>query len=136
MVRSLTAFPAAICVALSSAASAAVAEDVTGVWKTKPRSGGAYITVKIAPCATNRTERCGTVVGAYHGARPEMIGEEMLKGLKPQENGTWSDGEIINPKSGEAYHSKLKRLSADTLEVKGCVVGGLICSGQDWTLVK
>lgn len=113
-----------------------MAEDVTGIWKTEPRSGGAYITVRIAPCPVNRAERCGTVVGAYHGARPEMIGEQMLKGLKPQDNGSWSDGEIINPKSGEAYHSKLKRLGADTLEVKGCVVGGLICSGQDWTLVR
>ncbi|MFC3118541.1 hypothetical protein ACFOHS_11125 [Jhaorihella thermophila] len=28
------------------------------------------------------------------------------------------------------------RLNGGTLTVKGCVMGGLICRGQDWTRVK
>ncbi|MBY8978214.1 DUF2147 domain-containing protein [Rhodobacteraceae bacterium NNCM2] len=110
--------------------------DVSGVWRTEARSNGSYITVKIHPCNTDVLHRCGEVVGAHAGARPELVGERLLRGLKPQDDGTWSDGEIVSPKDGKAYRSKLRLIDSDQLEVLGCVAGGLICSGQTWTRVR
>lgn len=118
------------------AGAIAAETEVAGTWKTEPRSNGAYITVRIHPCYTVAAERCGRVVGAHGGARPELIGETMLRGLKLQDDGGWSDGEIISPKSGDAYRSNLRRVDTENLRVEGCVAGGLICSGQNWTLAQ
>ncbi|MEM7669792.1 MAG: DUF2147 domain-containing protein [Pseudomonadota bacterium] len=118
------------------AGAVAVAAEVTGVWRTEPRNSGAYITVEIHPCPVASMERCGRVVGAHGGARPELIGEDMLRGLKLQDDGSWSGGEIVSPKSGDAYRSNLHLLGPDRLKVEGCVAAGLICSGQVWTRVQ
>lgn len=123
-------------VLMGAGASMARATEVNGVWATEKRSNGSYITVRIHPCMKASAERCGGVVGAHGGARPELIGEQMLRGLRLQEDGSWSEGEIVSPKSGDAYRSNLRLLDDDRLEVEGCVAGGLICSGQTWTRVQ
>ncbi|MEO1457363.1 MAG: hypothetical protein AAFV49_07305, partial [Pseudomonadota bacterium] len=79
------------------------ADDVTGIWATEPRDSGAYITVRIAPCRGAPAERCGTVVGAHAGARPDIVGEPIISGMQPQGDGGWSGGEIIRPGDGDRY---------------------------------
>ncbi|MEM9099688.1 MAG: DUF2147 domain-containing protein [Pseudomonadota bacterium] len=124
-------------VAFASAfGAAATANEVSGVWLTEPRSNGAYISVQIFPCQINPEQRCGKVVGAHGGARPDLIGEPILRGLMRNEEDGWTDGKIISPKSGDEYHSNIRLVDADTLEVEGCVAGGLICSGQEWTRAR
>ena len=130
--RSLVlATTALLCLGGVSLASAA---DVTGLWATEPRTSGAYITVRITPCASDRQKRCGRVAGAHGGARPDIVGEKILRGMSPQDDGSWGGGEILRPGKDEAYSSKLRRTDAG-LEVQGCVIGGLICRSQIWRLV-
>ncbi|MEM9762617.1 MAG: DUF2147 domain-containing protein [Pseudomonadota bacterium] len=111
---------------------ARAAADVTGVWFTEKRDNGAFISVRISPCLSNREKRCGTVAGAHGGARPDIVGEPILRNMKRREPGHWTGGEILRPGKDEAYRSEIKLVEGG-LEVKGCVAAGLICQSQLWT---
>jgi uncharacterized protein (DUF2147 family) len=113
-------------------AAATGTAEVSGVWATEPRDNGAYITVRISPCREDAAMRCGVIVGAHAGARPDIVGETILRGLEQQEDGSWAGGEIIRPGKGTAYRSALKRVE-EGLEVTGCGVGGLVCRSQLWS---
>lgn len=132
MIRLLRVLAGVLC--LWAVGAAASGESIDGVWKTEPRKSGAYITVRIAPCTTAPEQRCGTIAGAYAGARPDMVGDSILRGLQPQGDGHWAKGEIIRPGKGSVYSSELT-VAGDELEVKGCAVGGLFCGSQIWTRV-
>ena len=41
-------------------------------------------------------------------------------------------GKVYNAENGKIYDAKIKPLSADKLELKGCVLG-FLCGGQTWT---
>lgn len=41
-------------------------------------------------------------------------------------------GKVYNAQNGKLYDAKIKLLSPDTLELKGCVLG-FLCGGQTWT---
>lgn len=43
-------------------------------------------------------------------------------------------GSVYNSQDGKTYDSSIKLLSADKLEIKGCVLG-FLCGGQTWTKV-
>jgi len=114
---------------------AVAAADVDGLWRTEPRSNGAYITVLIGPCEEQPRQRCGTIEGVHGGARPDIVGDPILQGLEPDGPGHWSEGKIIRPGEGTVYRSEMT-VDGDRLEVEGCAVGGLFCGGQTWTRVR
>lgn len=111
----------------------AVAESaaVDGIWKTEPRDNGAYLEVRIGPCEDDATARCGVVHAARAGARPDIVGEPILRDMQPDGEGHWTRGEIIRPGEGTAYRSEMT-LEDDVLVVKGCAVAGLFCGSQVW----
>jgi uncharacterized protein (DUF2147 family) len=41
-------------------------------------------------------------------------------------------GKVYNAENGKTYDAKIRPLSADKLELKGCVLG-FLCGGQTWT---
>jgi len=49
-------------------------------------------------------------------------------------NGRW-EGQVYNAENGQTYTSYISLLSPDVLKIEGCVLGGLICGGEDWTRV-
>lgn len=108
------------------------AADVTGIWFTEKRDNGAFISVRISPCRFDREKRCGTVAGAHGGARPDIVGEPILRNMERRDDGRWAGGEILRPGKDEAYRSEI-RIVDGGLEVKGCVAAGLICQSQLWT---
>ena len=59
----------------------------------------------------------------------------MLWDMSADGDGYYSGGKIWAPDADKTYSSKMS-LSGSTLVVKGCVAGGLICRGQDWTRLK
>ena len=120
---------------LVAAGGAAATGDVSGLWRTEPKENGAYITVRIGPCPHAAEERCGWVQGVYGGARPDIVGDEILRGMEPVGKGRWDRGEIVRPGRGDVYRSRME-LAGDELRVEGCVVGGLFCGGQTWTRVR
>lgn len=115
---------------------AALAGDPTGTWRTRPNDQGNYLLVTIAPCAGDAAKLCGTVTGARNAAGEPIdsahVGKLMIRGMAPDGTDFWSGGTIWAPDDNETYRSKME-LSGATLTVKGCVAGGLICRGQDWT---
>ena len=121
-------------------ATTAMAADVTGLWATESDHGR----VQIYKCGE---ALCGKLVDADQiRANPEQTdfynknasergrkvkGLVLFSGYRggPDE---WKGGKIYDPKTGDTGHTgKIKLLSSDRLEVKGCL--GPICRTQHWT---
>jgi len=118
------------------AAGSAAAQDATGVWKTAEKDDGRYLHVEIAPCKGGGGMLCGRAVGAFGGARQSTVGKRILWDMAPEGEGRWDDGKVWAPDEDETYSGKMALQGPDVLELSGCVLGGLICRGQDWTRVK
>ncbi len=117
--------------------SAALADPVVGIWKTQPGDTGGYLHVQIAPCGS---AICGTIntvfeKGGAISSDYEHLGKQMIWGMMADGGGAYSGGKIWAPDSDKTYKSKMA-LNGNTLEVKGCVAGGMICRGQNWTRIK
>ncbi|WP_371933256.1 DUF2147 domain-containing protein [Ruegeria discodermiae] len=124
-------------VTLVGFAAAAHADPVDGIWKTGTGDGGGYLHVSIAPCGS---AICGTIDNAFNASGDEELnyehdGKQMIWDMVPDGNGEYSGGKIWDPEADKTYKSKMS-LNGNTLTVKGCVAGGLVCKGQDWTRVQ
>ena len=62
-----------------------------------------------------------------------VMGMPILINMKPAEQ-QW-EGEVYNAQNGGTYSSNITLKSPDVLRIEGCVFGGLICGGEDWTRV-
>lgn len=122
-------------VAAMAAGGAAAAAEIGGVWKSEPGEGGKFIHVEIAPCEEAEGRLCGTIIGAFEGADEAIVGRPIIWDMEPDGEGRWSGGRIWAPDEDETYRSKMA-LEDDRLEVSGCILGGFICRGQDWTRVE
>ncbi len=108
-----------------------------GLWQTAEGQDGGYLFVKIGDCGT---KICGTIVGAVDkkgkkDPKYKHLGKPILWDMTSDGNGYYSGGSVWAPDSNRVYSSKMS-LKGDMLTVKGCVLGGLICRGQDWQRVK
>lgn len=112
--RFMTAAALAVVLAAGSA-GAAFADPIEGNWKTKSGETAAIAKCGSAFCITLKT-------GKYSGKR---IGS--LSGS----DGTYA-GEITDPKSDKTYNGKAA-LAGDSMKLSGCVLGGLICRGENWS---
>jgi uncharacterized protein (DUF2147 family) len=56
----------------------------------------------------------------------------VLIDMKPAKNDHW-EGQAYNPTDGRTYSSNISLKSSDVLRIEGCVFGGLLCGGEDWT---
>ena len=121
----------------------AFASDVFGTWKSEVNDEGNYIHVEMAPCASNGSLVCGTIVKAENvdpakgdkKRQAALMGKIMINDMAADGTNEWDDGTIWAPDDDETYSSKME-LKGDVLEVSGCVLGGLVCRGQDWTRVE
>jgi uncharacterized protein (DUF2147 family) len=114
-------------------------EPPTGTWLTE----GGEVRVRIAPCAS---AYCGTIVWSRTGGtdanNPDpalrsrsMVGVQLISGLHPDAEGGYT-GQIYNPRDGGTYTVKIKLRSRNTLELSGCILGGVICQSQTWSRVS
>jgi uncharacterized protein (DUF2147 family) len=111
--------------------------DPSGTWLTQ--SGDTR--VRIARCGA---EYCGTIAASTYqkdtnNADPKLrerniVGVRMIWDLRPEGDGY--TGQLYNPQDGKTYTGKLKVTSPKTLQLSGCVFGGLICKSQTWTKVN
>jgi uncharacterized protein (DUF2147 family) len=60
-----------------------------------------------------------------------IVGIAILIGMSQTEANLW-EGNIYNPRNGNIYKSKMS-MQGEMLDIKGCVLGGLICGGEAWT---
>ncbi|PZT91719.1 MAG: DUF2147 domain-containing protein [Citromicrobium sp.] len=121
----------------------ASAGDITGIWHTGSEGGK----VQIYKCGN---AYCGKIVDAARlRANPDLrdvrnsnadLRSRRLKGLVVLRNFTggpsqWSGGPVYDPESGDGANSgKLRLVSRDKLEVKGCVA--VFCRTKIWTRAK
>jgi uncharacterized protein (DUF2147 family) len=125
---------AAFGLALLALPAQAQSSDPSGTWLTQ--SGDTR--VRIAKCGA---ALCGIIVSSTYqkdvnNSDPKlrersMVGVQMISDIRPTGDGF--SGQLYNPQDGKTYTGKLKVMSPNTLQLSGCVLGGLICRSQTWT---
>ena len=127
--------------------AAAFAQDVTGKWKLDDGSAivevyknGSVYNGKIV-WLQNPTEADGTPAIDNQNPDPalrkrEVLGLNMLSGLKAAGNNEYNGGSIYDPGNGKTYNCSMK-VEGDVLKVRGSLdKKGLIGRTMDWYRVK
>lgn len=65
-----------------------------------------------------------------------IIGLIVLKGLKKDKDGGYSDGKILDPKHGKVYKCNMSLETRDKLKVRGFIGINLLGRTQFWERVK
>ena len=125
------------------ALAAASQAGISGRWATE----GFGSIVEFRPCQTTPTERCGRTVWLWSPAlegRPrldrlnpaltlrsrQLVGIEIVTGLRETSSGVWTGGRLYNPGDGRTYTGTV-RLRGGVLELMGCAFN-LVCRNQTW----
>lgn len=119
--------------AVLAATPALGAPGLQGKWTNPSRS----ITVKIGPCGPSA---CGRVIAASAKARADaaeagtdpLVGVEILSGIAQAGNGRWR-ADIFVPDQNIRAAGDITMTGPNSMSVRGCVAGGLICKEQLWT---
>lgn len=109
------------------------ADPLAGVWKTEV-DDGAYAHINIAKCGANL---CGKIARTFNSDgefQSENIGKKLVIDMAPNGAGHYS-GSVWRPSNNKIYIGKIA-LNGNSLLLKGCVAGGLLCSKQTWSRVK
>jgi len=119
--------------ALAFAGGAALADPIEGVWQTQPDEGK-YAHVTITPCGA---AFCGVISRTFdaNGEFPgENVGRQIVIDMVPNGDGSY-EGKVWRPSNNKIYIGKAA-VSGGTMQLKGCVAGGLLCKTQSWTKVE
>jgi uncharacterized protein (DUF2147 family) len=107
-------------------------QAIIGTWHNPKNS----VAVKTGACGD---KLCGWVVRASDKAKadverhggPPLIGTALLREYRVSGRGKWS-GQVWIPDMGRAFGSTIAMNDANTITVKGCLIGGFICKSQVW----
>ena len=118
--------------AAAAASPVAALPSIEGVWHNPKNS----VAVRTGPCGQRW---CGWIVRASDKAKadakksgaPDLIGTALLRDYRRKGRDKFS-GQVWVPDMGRAFGSTITIVDADTLNVKGCLVGGFICKSQTW----
>jgi len=130
--KKLMILAASLAIATPAVASAQALE---GQWTNYKKN----VVVQVERCGA---AYCGRVVEASEkakakarkGGTPNLVGTQILTGLKPDGNGRFR-GRAFVPKRNIHATAIVQQLSRDVMQVRGCVVGGLLCDNEKWTRV-
>lgn len=64
-----------------------------------------------------------------------LLGSALLRGLKPNPNGTEWQGKVYNPEDGKLYDATVSLADDNTLQLKGCLIS-FLCKTVPWTRVS
>ena len=120
------------------------AADPLGTWLTGDKKGK----IRIVSCGA---AICGNLVWLAEPLDPEthqskvdkhnsnaslqsrpLLGIPIVLNMAPTGGDKW-EGQVYNAEDGGVYTGSFTITSANSAELKGCVMGGLICKGQTWT---
>ena len=121
---------------LLSAPAAASAQAIEGQWTNYKKN----VVVQVERCGS---AYCGRVVRASEkakekarkGGTPNLVGTQILTGLKPVGDGRFR-GRAFVPKRNVRATATVRQISNDVMQVQGCVLGGLLCDNEKWTRVS
>jgi uncharacterized protein (DUF2147 family) len=120
------------------------AADPLGSWLTGDKKGKVHIVnCGGAICGTlswlaepndpdtkqPKTDKNNTDAGKK--SRP-LLGIPIVLNMKPAGGEKWG-GQVYNAEDGGTYTGSFTMTGANSAELKGCVMGGIICKGQTWT---
>ena len=116
-------------------AAPASAQAIEGQWTNYKRN----VVVQVERCGP---DYCGRVIEASakaqekarKGGTPKLVGTQILTGLKPIGDGRYR-GKAFVPKRNIHATATVRQLSANVMQVSGCVLGGLLCDNEKWTRV-
>ena len=117
---------------LFMATAAFAADPVEGIWKTEV-DDGSYAHITMAPCGA---KLCGVISRTFKDSgeyQSENIGKTLVINMAP-DGVNFYRGNVWRPSNDKIYIGKID-LDGDTLYLKGCVAGGLLCSKQTWSRV-
>jgi len=118
--------------------------DVLGQWLTEKRK----LVVELYDCddrlcgriawLKKARDKTGALKRDVHNPDPELrdrgwCGIDVVKGLEPEEDGRWGDGEIYNPKDGRRYSMQLKPNSDGSMHVRAYIGTPLLGRSETWT---
>ncbi len=118
--------------ALIVAGPAMAADPVEGIWKTEV-DDGSYAHITMAPCGA---KLCGIISRTFNDTgeyQSENIGKTLVINMVP-DGANFYRGNVWRPSNDKIYIGKID-LDGDSLFLRGCVAGGLLCSKQTWTRV-
>ena len=118
--RKLTA--AGIGAAILVSATAAFAQSPYGTW-TRPSNG---TKVDFYNCGG---KLCAKVVSAANAAN---VGKVIMSGADKSGDNQWK-GSLLNLEDGQTYSGVVTLEGPKALNLKGCVMGGIVCKGETWT---
>jgi len=112
------------------------APSVDGVWANPAGS----VQVRTGACGD---KICGWIVWASPKAQADarkkgvtqLIGTALLRSYRATDRGHWS-GEVYVPDMQSSFYSTITMVDAQTLNIKGCILGGLLCKSQIWRRVQ
>lgn len=122
-----------LAISMLAFATAASAQGPLGVWQTEV-DDGEYAHITMAPCGN---AVCGVISRTFKTDgeyRSKNIGKTLVIDMVPQGGGAY-EGSVWRPSNNKVYIGKMN-LNGDTLRLRGCVAGGLLCTGQDWQRVN
>lgn len=116
-------------------AAPASAQALEGRWTNYKRN----VIVQVERCGP---AYCGRVVQASDkakekarkGGTPNLVGTQILTGLKPIGDGRFR-GRAFVPKRNLHATATVRQINANVMQVQGCVLGGLLCDNEKWTRV-
>jgi uncharacterized protein (DUF2147 family) len=124
--------PAFLALLVLVAADTSTPAAVEGRW----RSPGGNSIIDIAPCGANL---CGTVAWASAKAKqdsrkttPQLVGTQLLTGLKEDPNGRWL-GKLFIPDKNMRVTAKIEAAGVQRLKVSGCAAGRALCKSELWS---
>lgn len=121
-------------IVLGAFSGAALAADpAVGLWKTQPDEG-AYAHVKMSECGN---AICGVIARTFNADgeyKSPNLGKRIVIDMVPQGDGQYR-GKVWRPSNNKTYIGKLD-LRGNSLRLRGCVAGGLLCSKQTWARIN
>lgn len=114
-------------------AGVAAADPAEGTWKTEV-DDGLYAHIDMSMCGA---AVCGVIARTFNSdgeyASPN-VGETLVIDMVPAGDGSYA-GKVWRPSNDKIYIGKMQ-LDGNSLALRGCVAGGLICSKQTWSRVN
>ena len=112
------------------------APPLAGTWRNPQGS----VEIAMEPCGRRL---CGTVVwangraqdDAAAGGTERLVGTQLFRELVADGQGRWQ-GDVFVPDLGRTVSGTMMLVDAQTLQVDGCVIPGLICQTQLWTRTR
>ena len=125
-------------IVLATGLASALAADPTGDW----RVADGVANIRVAECnggmwgavSWEKTPGRDTHNPDVSKQNRPTLGMPILIDMKKKPGADQWEGQVYNAKDGQFYSSTIKPISADQMEIQGCVLG-FLCGGETWTRV-